>query len=181
MRINSKLDLLVRVRYSNPLPAPPCPPKLLDVPTDPMRYARSEFLNDIANDTPLPMIVDAECGMPLDLGKWECLWEQDADDSGAQSVVIHGHTLILRFVISNRRAKSRPDEPTDVGPKRSILTHRPVILIRLLCHEPRRLCIRNLNTHTAAARHLASQNRISQPRQLPLDTAGRTVRLRVPS
>ncbi|GJE90311.1 RNA polymerase II-associated protein [Phanerochaete sordida] len=27
------------------------------------------------------MIVDAECGMPLDLGKWECLWEQDADDS----------------------------------------------------------------------------------------------------
>ena len=79
---SSKLDLLVRVRYSNPLPAPPCPPKLLDVPTDPMRYARPEFLNDIASDTPLPMIVDAECGMPLDLGKWECLWEPDADDSG---------------------------------------------------------------------------------------------------
>ncbi len=47
-----------------------------------MRYARPEFLNDIASDTPLPMIVDAECGMPLDLGKWECLWEQNADDSG---------------------------------------------------------------------------------------------------
>ncbi|PSR76304.1 hypothetical protein PHLCEN_2v8536 [Hermanssonia centrifuga] len=46
-----------------------------------MRYARPEFLNDIASDTPLPMIVDAECGMPLDLGKWECLWEQNADDS----------------------------------------------------------------------------------------------------
>ncbi|KAF9525359.1 RNA polymerase II-associated [Crepidotus variabilis] len=27
------------------------------------------------------MIVDAECGMPLDLGKWDCLWEEDADDS----------------------------------------------------------------------------------------------------
>lgn len=79
----SKLDLLVRVRYSNPLPAPPCPPKLLDVPTDPMRYARPEFLNDLASDTPLPMIVDAELGMPLDMGKWECLWEPDADDSGA--------------------------------------------------------------------------------------------------
>lgn len=78
----SKIDLLVRVRYSNPLPAPPCPPKLLDIPTDPMRYARPEFLETLANDTPLPMIVDAECGMPLDLGLWECLWTDDGDDSG---------------------------------------------------------------------------------------------------
>ncbi|KAF8967736.1 RNA polymerase II-associated protein [Flammula alnicola] len=78
---SSKLDLLVRVRYSNPLPAPPCPPKLLNIPTNPMRYARPEFLNGLANETPLPMIVDAECGMPLDLGKWECLWEENGDDS----------------------------------------------------------------------------------------------------
>ncbi|GLB41845.1 putative paf1 [Lyophyllum shimeji] len=78
---SSKLDLLVRVRYSNPLPAPPCPPKLLDIPTNPIRYAQPEFLNALANDAPLPMIVDAECGMPLDLGKWESLWEEDADDS----------------------------------------------------------------------------------------------------
>ncbi|KAJ3812491.1 RNA polymerase II-associated protein [Lentinula aff. lateritia] len=77
----SKLDLLVRVRYANPLPPPPCPPKLLDIPTNPMRYAQPEFLNSIANNTPLPMIVDAECGMPLDLGKWESLWEENADDS----------------------------------------------------------------------------------------------------
>ncbi|KZP21070.1 hypothetical protein FIBSPDRAFT_860978 [Athelia psychrophila] len=27
------------------------------------------------------MIVDAECGMPLDLGRWECLWEEGGDDS----------------------------------------------------------------------------------------------------
>jgi len=46
-----------------------------------MRYARPEFLNALANETPLPMIVDAECGMPLDLGKWECLWEEKGDDS----------------------------------------------------------------------------------------------------
>ncbi|KAI0683974.1 RNA polymerase II-associated [Cytidiella melzeri] len=77
----SKLDLLVRVRYTNPLPAPPCPPKLLDIPTNPLRYTRPEFLNDIANDVSLPMIIDAECGMPLDLGKFECLWEEGADDS----------------------------------------------------------------------------------------------------
>ncbi|KAF5316414.1 hypothetical protein D9619_006301 [Psilocybe cf. subviscida] len=78
---SSKLDLLVRVRYSNPLPPPPCPPKLLNVPTNPMRYAQPEFLNALANEAPLPMIVDAECGMPLDLGKWECLWEENGDDS----------------------------------------------------------------------------------------------------
>ncbi|KAF8202390.1 RNA polymerase II-associated protein, partial [Pholiota molesta] len=29
------------------------------------------------NETPLPMIVDAECGMPLDLGKWECCLNPD--------------------------------------------------------------------------------------------------------
>lgn len=32
---------------------------------------------------PLPMIVDAECGMPLDLANWEALWDEGADDSGA--------------------------------------------------------------------------------------------------
>ncbi len=47
-----------------------------------MRYARPEFLNELVNETPLPMIVDAELGMPLDLGKWESLWEEGGDDSG---------------------------------------------------------------------------------------------------
>ncbi|KAG6812735.1 hypothetical protein H0H92_000952 [Tricholoma furcatifolium] len=46
-----------------------------------MRYARPEFLNALASQTPLPMIVDAECGMPLDLGKFECLWEEGGDES----------------------------------------------------------------------------------------------------
>ncbi|KAI0642319.1 RNA polymerase II-associated [Trametes meyenii] len=77
----SKLDLLIRVRYSNPLPSPPCPPKLLNIPTDPMRYARPEFLDEIAASTPLPMVVDGELGMPLDLSQWDCLWEENGDDS----------------------------------------------------------------------------------------------------
>jgi RNA polymerase II-associated factor 1 len=46
-----------------------------------MRYARPEFLNALANDMPLPMIVDAECGMPLDLGKWESLWLGEETDT----------------------------------------------------------------------------------------------------
>ncbi|KAJ7091503.1 RNA polymerase II-associated protein [Mycena belliarum] len=81
---NSKLDLLVRVRYSNPLPAPPCPPKLLDIPTNPMRYARPAFLNALAHDMPLPMIVDAECGMPLDLCKWESLWHEEDEEPASR-------------------------------------------------------------------------------------------------
>jgi hypothetical protein len=27
------------------------------------------------------MVVDAEMGMPLDLGRWDCLWQEEADDS----------------------------------------------------------------------------------------------------
>ena len=53
-----------------------------------MRYARSDFLNAVANDTPLPMIVDAECGMPLDLGRWECLWDDDVDDSSPSNTLL---------------------------------------------------------------------------------------------
>ncbi|KIJ55625.1 hypothetical protein M422DRAFT_57956 [Sphaerobolus stellatus SS14] len=77
----SKLDLLVRVRYNNPLPPPPFPPKLLKIPTNPSRYARPEFTAELAYEAPLPIVVDAECGMPLDLGRWECLWEEHADTS----------------------------------------------------------------------------------------------------
>ncbi|KAF8518949.1 RNA polymerase II-associated [Hysterangium stoloniferum] len=77
----SKLDLLVRVRYNNPLPSPPFPPKLVKIPTNPSRYARPEFTAELAYEAPLPMVIDAECGMPLDLGKWECLWEENADKS----------------------------------------------------------------------------------------------------
>ncbi|KIY44969.1 hypothetical protein FISHEDRAFT_24425, partial [Fistulina hepatica ATCC 64428] len=78
----SKLDLLVRVRYANPLPAPPCPPKLINVPTNPMRYAKSQFLDAIASEVPLPLIVDAECGMPLDLSHWQGLWDGEGKDTG---------------------------------------------------------------------------------------------------
>jgi RNA polymerase II-associated factor 1 len=95
---NSKLDLLAKVRYQNPLPAPPCPPKLLDIPTNPKRYTRPEFLDAATNEALLPMVVDAECGMPLDLGKWEALWEDGADDSGARmSSPSPSDTLLIWF------------------------------------------------------------------------------------
>ena len=67
-----------------------------------MRYAKPEFLNALANETPLPMIVDAECGMPLDLGKWECLWEEAADYSSPSLV----HFLIKQIDILKNRLES---------------------------------------------------------------------------
>ncbi|KAL5531371.1 hypothetical protein ACEPAG_4248 [Sanghuangporus baumii] len=77
----SKLDLLFKVRFQNPLPPPPIPPKLVNIPTNPSRYAAPDFTASLASETPLPMVVDAELGMPLDLSYYECLWEEGADDS----------------------------------------------------------------------------------------------------
>ncbi|KAB5595766.1 MRNA export factor mex67 [Ceratobasidium theobromae] len=74
-----KIDLLVKVRYTNPLPAPPCPPKLLNIPTHPSRYVKPEFTATLAAETPLPMVVDSECGMPLDLFCWDGLWDGRTD------------------------------------------------------------------------------------------------------
>ncbi|CED84583.1 Putative RNA polymerase II regulator [Phaffia rhodozyma] len=74
---SKKIDLLVRVRYENPLPPPPFPPKLLDIPTSISRYARPSFTSNLAKAIPLPMMVDAECGMPLNLLGYPAIWEGD--------------------------------------------------------------------------------------------------------
>lgn len=112
----------MRVRYTNPLPAPPCPPKLLDIPTDHLRYARPEFLNDIASETPLPMIIDAECGMPLDLGQFECLWEQDADDSGVLGSANSSRPLSRASAIA---LNPNPDNLPPLDPKDQFLLLEP--------------------------------------------------------
>ncbi|KAG1850697.1 RNA polymerase II-associated [Suillus subluteus] len=125
----SKLDLLVRVRYSNPLPAPPCPPKLLDIPTNPLRYAQPAFINAITNDTPLPMIIDAECGMPLDLGRWECLWEEDGDDTTLNPDPDSLPSLDPkdRFLLSDPSASAAPyaNGPTTSGTVTPVPAHVP--------------------------------------------------------
>ena len=77
------------MRYQNPLPAPPFPPKLLNIPTTPARYVQqgSEFTAALANETPLPMVVDADLGMPIDLSLWGCLWEEGSDSGKFFSVL----------------------------------------------------------------------------------------------
>lgn len=87
MASKSQLDLLVRVRYNNPLPPPPYPPKLLNIPSDPKRYARIGFTQDLANDTHLPMVADSEMGMPLDLSAFDSLWDGTNELLGAFQVL----------------------------------------------------------------------------------------------
>lgn len=69
MASKSKTDLLVKVRYQNPLPPPPFPPRLIHIPTSPARYATYEFLNPLFDERELPFVLDGELGLPLELGK----------------------------------------------------------------------------------------------------------------
>ncbi|KAH9019317.1 Paf1-domain-containing protein [Lactarius deliciosus] len=89
----SKLDLLVKVRYQNPLPAPPCPPKLLDIPTDPKRYTRPEFLDAATNEALLPMIDQAllldPAGGTADFGRGNHNSHLNSHSSGTPPVAAH--------------------------------------------------------------------------------------------
>jgi hypothetical protein len=82
-----------------------------------MRYARPEFLETLANDTPLPMIVDAECGMPLDLGLWECLWTDDGDDSGESSIALSLAVACASRDCGDLSALSRFPDSVEPGPE----------------------------------------------------------------
>jgi len=84
LTIDRRLDLLVRVRYLNPLPPPPFPPKLFNITTDINRLGEPSYLNHLASSTPLPMLVDSDMGMPLDLNAYEGVWDgNDASESAA--------------------------------------------------------------------------------------------------
>ncbi|OSS53689.1 hypothetical protein B5807_00280 [Epicoccum nigrum] len=63
-------DFLARIRYSNALPPPPCPPKLLDIPNTGLssgQYTSASFASRLAREQPLNIEADAELGMPIDL------------------------------------------------------------------------------------------------------------------
>ncbi len=71
------------MRYLNPLPPPPFPPKLFDIPTDISRLGEPSYLSQLASSTPLPMLVDSEMGMPLNLNEYDGVWEgNDSRKSG---------------------------------------------------------------------------------------------------
>ncbi|KAI9691367.1 MAG: hypothetical protein M1820_009704 [Bogoriella megaspora] len=63
-------DYIARIRYSNTLPPPPNPPKLLDIPNTGLssgQYTSAGFASRLARDQPLNIEADAELGMPIDL------------------------------------------------------------------------------------------------------------------
>ena len=63
-------DYIARIRYSNALPPPPNPLKLLDIPNTGLssgQYTTPGFASRLARDQPLNIEADAELGMPLDL------------------------------------------------------------------------------------------------------------------
>ncbi len=63
-------DYIARIRYSNALPPPPNPPKLLDIPNTGLasgQYTAPAFASRLAREQPLNIEADAELGMPLDL------------------------------------------------------------------------------------------------------------------
>lgn len=63
-------DFIARIRFSNALPPPPNPPKLLDIPNMGLasgQYTTPGFASRLAREQPLNIEADAELGMPLDL------------------------------------------------------------------------------------------------------------------
>lgn len=81
-----RTEHIERIRYPNPLPLPPYPPKLLAIPTPSSRYADPRtFGSRLATAHPLPMVVNSEAGMPLSLVDFPQVWytdqEIEADDN----------------------------------------------------------------------------------------------------
>lgn len=61
-------DYIARIRYSNALPPPSIPPKLLEIPKQGLhQYLNPNFTGRVAREQPLNIEADAELGMPLDL------------------------------------------------------------------------------------------------------------------
>jgi RNA polymerase II-associated factor 1 len=63
-------DFVARIRFSNALPPPSIPPKLLDIPGTGLasgHYTTPGFASRLAREQALNIEADAELGMPLDL------------------------------------------------------------------------------------------------------------------
>ncbi|KAM7191429.1 RNA polymerase II-associated protein 1 [Rhypophila sp. PSN 637] len=77
-------DYIARIRYSNALPPPPNPPKLLNIPNQGLtRFTQASFHSRLVRDQPFNIEVDAELGMPLDLVGMPGVF--DGDESSIQA------------------------------------------------------------------------------------------------
>ncbi|KAI9820321.1 MAG: hypothetical protein M1827_005943 [Pycnora praestabilis] len=79
-------DYIARIRYSNALPPPPNPPKLLDIPNTGLasgQYTSAGYASRMAREQPLNIEANAELGMPIDLVGMPGIF--DGDESSIQS------------------------------------------------------------------------------------------------
>ncbi|KAL6718359.1 hypothetical protein ACLMJK_004448 [Lecanora helva] len=77
-------DYIARIRYENSLPPPPGAPKLLNIPTEGLKYYTSaNFSSRLARQQPLNIEADAELGMPIDLVGMPGIF--DGDESSIQA------------------------------------------------------------------------------------------------
>ncbi|TKA69102.1 hypothetical protein B0A55_08851 [Friedmanniomyces simplex] len=63
-------DYIARIRYSNTLPPPPNPPKLLDIPGTGLaggQYTSAGYASKLAREQPMNIEADAELGMAIDM------------------------------------------------------------------------------------------------------------------
>ncbi|KAK3505230.1 RNA polymerase II-associated [Neurospora crassa] len=93
-------DYIARIRYSNALPPPPNPPKLLNIPSTGLssgQYTNPGFASRLAREQPLNIEVDAELGMPLDLVGMPGVFDGNEDAISAQNPPppIHPHDRLL--------------------------------------------------------------------------------------
>ncbi|KAK3902662.1 RNA polymerase II-associated protein 1 [Staphylotrichum tortipilum] len=93
-------DYIARVRYSNALPPPPNPPKLLDIPNTGLasgQYTAPAFASRLAREQPLNIEADAELGMPLDLVGMPGVFDGDESSiqAPAQAPPVHPHDRLL--------------------------------------------------------------------------------------
>jgi len=80
-------DYIARIRYSNTLPPPPNPPKLLDIPGTGIasnNYTSASYALKLAREQPLNIEADAELGMPIDLVGLPGVF--DGDESGTTTI-----------------------------------------------------------------------------------------------
>ena len=63
-------DFIAPTRYSNKLPPPPNPPKLLHIPGTGLRdghYTEGSYASRLVREQPINIEIDSELGMPINL------------------------------------------------------------------------------------------------------------------
>ncbi|KAB8339038.1 hypothetical protein FH972_021974 [Carpinus fangiana] len=108
-------DYIARIRYSNTLPPPPNPPKLLEIPGAGLsdgHYTSAAYASRLIREQPLNIEADAELGMPIDLVGLPGVFE---GDESASSVSFLRRTEY----VSSEQARARGEAASKDGLARS--------------------------------------------------------------